>query len=283
MISSGDDASDAELADCPAWPAAENFKSERDLLGLYMTGHPLRAWKRVISSLATFKLADLAEFPMGKKLHARVCGMLSACTVRIPKVRLGPDGQPDPKQNRDPWAILRIDDESQEVDVFCFSKAFAKHLWLKDAIDTPVVLSGEVSHRRQKTDDFDEMGRPVWVETEDVQFLVQEAHPLEEGVATFGKRVVVTLPYDDPKLVEHVGALRALVDSRPGLLKVSLSLAYANGAVVEIDAGKLLAEPSAEFFTELGKLVPRLKYRLETIPETYVTNPPKPKFVPGGR
>ena len=282
MISSGDDTSDAEISDCPAWPIAENFKAERDLLGMYMTGHPLRAWKRVLASLATFHLADMADLPMGKKMHVRICGMLSGCTVRIPKVRLGLDGQPDPKQNRDPWGLLRIDDETQEVDVFCFSKAFAKHLWLKDYIDQPVVLSGEVSHRRQKTDEIDETGRPVWVETEDVQFLVQEAHPLEEGVSIFGKCVVVTLPFDDPKLVDHVGALRSLVDSHPGTLKVSLSLAYANGAVVDIDAGHLMAAPSAEFFTALGRLAPGVRYRLDTIPETYVTNPPKPKFQPRG-
>ena len=53
LMSGGEEkVSDAELADCPSFTPAEDLKNERDLLGVYVSGHPLQACHRLISEVS---------------------------------------------------------------------------------------------------------------------------------------------------------------------------------------------------------------------------------------
>ena len=91
LLSPGEDSNDAELPNCPPQPVAQGFKDERDLCGIYLTGHPLGAYEKVLTSLSTFKPTEPPEIPMMEEIGAerplrvavRLAGMLKACTVRM--------------------------------------------------------------------------------------------------------------------------------------------------------------------------------------------------------
>ncbi|MBP5791170.1 MAG: DNA polymerase III subunit alpha [Kiritimatiellae bacterium] len=50
--------SDAMLKDCAPFTTVEDLKNERDLLGVYVTGHPIQSCRRLISALSCCKVGD---------------------------------------------------------------------------------------------------------------------------------------------------------------------------------------------------------------------------------
>ena len=266
MMSTGEDASDAELADCPAWPIADGFKAERELLGIYLTGHPLGSWKRILSTLTTCPIAsfpsDFNTLPPKSRREIRLGGMLKSCQVRLPR----PDPS-NPKKVLKPWAILVLDDGENETECLAFGGTFEKFPWLKDAEDTPVLLCGEIVHRRN---------RDTREEEEGVQFLLREAYPLAEGARRFAKGLHVKMTMADPKLVERAKAIRAAAQRFPGGLKLMFDILCEHGRRVEVDSGIAGVVPSAEFLSALEGLVRPSDYSLTVVSDCLLEKPDRP-------
>ncbi len=269
-------ASDSELVDTPPFSPAEDLKNERDLLGVYVSGHPLQACRRVISEVATFKASQLANpaevdellkpLPVDKwkkksnphlkedralkHLDVRMVGILSACTVKLGKPR--PDGTPGQK-----WAILQLDDGSGDaLDAFCFAKAWEKHSSVETCVDQLVMLSGEVSYRvnYEKDDRIDKKNPTVG----DLNFTVREARPLTDALLELSKGLTVRLRYDDPDFADKAKRIREAATKNPGALPVLLDVFYTDGTQVVIDLGPdARAAISVSFLSELAKIVPQ--------------------------
>ena len=240
-------ASDSELVDTPPFSPAEDLKNERDLLGVYVSGHPLQACRRVISEVATFKTSQLANpaevdellkpLPVDKwkkksnphlkedralkHLDVRMVGILSACTVKLGKPR--PDGTPGQK-----WAILQLDDGSGEfLDAFCFAKAWEKHSSVETCVDQLVMLSGEVSYRvnYEKDDKIDKKNPTVG----DLNFTVREARPLTDALMELSKGLTIRLRYDDPDFADKAKRIRDAATKNQGALPILLDVFYSDG------------------------------------------------------
>jgi DNA polymerase-3 subunit alpha len=263
-----DDASDSELADCPRWPSADEFRAERELLGIYLTGHPLGAYERVLETLSTFKIAEPPQIPFMEEVHAqrqvrvpvRLGGLLKSCQVRMSKPKKAGD---EPQ----PWAILTLDDSCEEMEALAFAKTYAKMSdWMPQAVETPVLVCGELMHRTN---------RDTKAEEEGIQFMVREAYRLDDGIATFATGLYATFVYEDPKLLEKTKAVADLAASWPGALPVRLNLCYANGTQVkiELEGG---VNPTAEFFSAFGRLLPKDSWGLDVKNDVFAE--PQPQF-----
>ncbi len=269
MLAPDEDSSDGSLPDCPKWPAAQCFKDERDLMGIYMTGHPLGAYERVLESLSTFKIAEPPEIPFMEEVGAdrplrvavRLGGMLKACTVRMSK----PKKEGDVPQ---PWAILLLDDGENEMEALTFAKTYAKYReWLPESVDQPVLLCGELAHRTN---------RDTRAEEPELQFVVREAYPLSAGLKKFSTALHVSMRYADPALMERSAALRDLAALHPGSVKVMLDIAWPGGVVAEVDSGIAGVELSDEFLLALNRMQKGDPYRLETVKDVFL-EPPEPR------
>ena len=261
---------DDDLADCPRWLAAENFRLERELLGMYLTGHPLGAYEHLLGNLSTFSIGKPPHIPMMEEVHserqvrvpARLGGLLKSCQVRMSKPK-GPEGEPKP------WAILQIDDSHDEMEALAFAANYEKMKdWMPGAVETPVLLCGELMHR---TD------RATHAEEEGIQFLIREAYPLSDGIATFSNYLHVDLHYEDPRLPDMVKSIADLAASNPGGLPLRLNLNYTDGTVVavELEAGVL---PSERFLSELGKLVGGHPWGLDVKPDIFAAPQPQKRW-----
>ncbi len=289
LLAPGEDETDAELAACPPWPAAQSFKDERDLCGIYLTGHPLGAYEKVLTSLSTFRPAEPPEIPMMEEVNAerplrvpvRLAGMLKACTVRMSK--------PKPKRENgkevkdafgnivmlppEPWAILLLDDGGDvEMEALAFAKTYGKlkeinhetgqeEFWLPGAVDQPVLVCGELSHR---TD------RDTHEETPEIQFVAREVYRLSDGLRKFSKALHVSMSYEDPDLMKKGAALKELAERWPGGVKVVVDLSRADGTKVEIDSGVRGVDLSAEFLLALNRLQKTAPYHLETVRDIFL-------------
>lgn len=110
------------------WSNREVLQREKDILGLYLTGHPLDDYVAEIYQLSGNKISALKASRSKQWLGGLVIG------VRTIKTKRG-----------DTMAIVSLDDRSGRIDVTLFSKAFdaARAFLTKDAI---VLVEGQVEH-----------------------------------------------------------------------------------------------------------------------------------------
>ena len=208
----------------------------------------------MLNALSTFKIDEPPHVPFMEEVRAerqvkvpvRLGGLLKSCQVRMTKPK---SAKEEPKA----WAILTIDDSHNEIEALAFAKTYEKMAgWMPEAVETPVLICGELVHRTN---------RETRAEEEGLQFLVREAYRLSDGINIFAKRLYVDLIYEDHKVEEKVKAVGELAAAYPGSLPLVIQLSYANGAVVAVELAGV--NPSAEFLAELGKLAAKDRWGLD--------------------
>jgi len=219
-------ANPSHLPECPAWSEKENLTAERDLLGIYMTGHPLTRYRRIIKDIQTFSLAKLAD--AADNLDIRVAGMAASVTRRISK------------QSKEPWAVLVLDDGETNIETLVFSEAFRK---FEGAClpDQPVLVCGTLSKRDEQP-----------------KIIAREVYPLMDAPRHFGEKVIAGIKTDDGQALKRIDALRHLVDRHPGTIPLLICLIYPDRKRILIQPNRMLSiDPSPEFNAEAEGILGR--------------------------
>jgi DNA polymerase III subunit alpha len=129
------------------YPSQEKLKLEKDLLGFYISDHPLKSIQQAARVLAPVNLSDLADKPDSVTLSAIV--MISTLKPVVTK-------------KGDRMAVLQIEDLSGHADAVVFPKTFARIGHLIE-VDTRLMIWGKVDRRDER-----------------IQFIVDDAEPIEE-------------------------------------------------------------------------------------------------------
>ena len=61
MLDGGENEDENILPDCPPWPDSELLAAEKELLGVYMSGHPLTQYESLLKRYRLATIAELAE------------------------------------------------------------------------------------------------------------------------------------------------------------------------------------------------------------------------------
>ena len=299
--------SDAELTDTPPFSPVEDLANEREMLGVFVSGHPLQSCRRVISEIATFRASQLANVeevdallkaqPVSrwrkkqnphlkdelglKQLDVRMVGSLSSCSIKMPKPR--PDGSLGQK-----WAILTLDDGSGTVDAFAFAKVWEKFNpvekgdpsglgAIEKSVDNLVMLCGEISHRiNYEKDDKVEKKNPS---LGDLNFTLKEAYPLSAILPQVSKSLKIKMKYEDDALGEKVSKIYDIAQKHKGALPVAIELHYTDGTVVDIDLGPLSrVDCNMEFLAEIAKIVPQGDTTFSPCEKIYFAPPEEKRF-----
>ena len=145
------DAPSAIPADAPVlpeWDEAERLNHEKEVLGLFLTGHPITPYEAELSKLVTGRLgpliANLGDTPPTTPQPRRRNGGGKQVTVAGLVVALRTRNT----QKGDRMAFLTLDDRTGRVEISVFPEAFKqfRHLLLKDAL---LVVEGNLDY-----DDF---------------------------------------------------------------------------------------------------------------------------------
>ena len=114
------------------WPKREKLAFERDVLGLYVSDHPLHGLEHVLASAADTTIAGLLEEnAYADKDVVTIAGILTGVERKINK-----QGQY--------WAKATVEDLEGSVEIFIFARTYETvgHLVAEDQV---VVVSGRVS------------------------------------------------------------------------------------------------------------------------------------------
>ena len=101
-----------EIPDIDEWDRKQKLAFERDMLGLYVSDHPLRGLERALAKHQEVQIGELKEEPRRfDNKNTRIAGLITSVQ------------QKTNKQGR-PWAIATVEDFSGSVEVFFFARQY---------------------------------------------------------------------------------------------------------------------------------------------------------------
>jgi DNA polymerase-3 subunit alpha len=186
----------------PEWPQHELLANEKELLGFYVTGHPLTPFEGILKKYAVHQSSDLPA--LKNREMTRIGGLVGAVQKGISK-----------KSNK-PYALATLEDLAGSVQVLCLNENYEK---FKDLLvaNKPVLVTGEVNLTEDKPKIFP-----------------QEIIPLEDAPRLYTKQVHLRL--HSAKLQPgDLEAARDLMAAYPGKIPVYLCLRQTGGEVVFIE------------------------------------------------
>ncbi|MDQ1660515.1 MAG: polymerase subunit alpha, partial [Blastococcus sp.] len=204
------------------WSKSERLVFERDMLGLYVSDHPLHGVEHVLTSHADTPLAEIMAGGVEDGANVTVAGILTAVGPRTNKQGA-------------PWAMATLEDLESGIEVLFFPKTWAQ---VSDKVvrDQIVVVKGRISRRDDQPSLF--------------------ASEVTIPELTEGPRgpVLVSMPAArcTPPVVER---LREVLGSHPGTTEVQLKLV--NGSretVLRLDQG-LRVRPSTALMGDIKALL----------------------------
>jgi DNA polymerase-3 subunit alpha len=175
-----------------AWAEALKLKHEKETLGFYITGHPLRKYADEVRAYGNATTGTLSEKPSG--FEVSIGGIVSA--IRVTRTKKG-----------DSMAIVQLEDWEGIVEVLMFPDTYSKVHRLLEA-DAAIIVKGKL--------DNDEASMKI---------LATDVHPMERAREILSKTVTVqidatTAPAD---LAEQ---MQPIIDRKRGSAEIIFALNF---------------------------------------------------------
>jgi DNA polymerase-3 subunit alpha len=206
----------------PEWPQHELLAHEKELLGFYVTGHPLTPYAPLIEKYCLHTTSALAQLP--NRAMTRIGGLIAAVQHGISK-----------KTNK-PYSMVTLEDLEGSVQVLCMNENFDRHRDLL-VLNKAIFVVGEVTSGDDKPKIFP-----------------QEIMPLEEAPIKFTKQVHLRLHLAHLK-ADHLELVREVAAGFPGKCPLFLCLKRPTGEVIFVETHERFAvAPSAELQKAVDEL-----------------------------
>ena len=205
------------------WDKMTLLGHERDMLGLYVSDHPLLGLEHVLSAGTDCTIGQLMlDEDRADGSNVTVSGLITAVQRKITK-------------RGDAWAMITLEDLDGAIDVLLFPSAYqlASPYLTEDAI---VTVKGRLSRSKDQPELH---GQEVTVPD------------LSEGPSG---PVVISLP-STRCTAPVIEQLREVLSTHPGLTEVRLRLLARNGTTVMRLDDRLRVAPSPELYADLKQLL----------------------------
>ena len=138
-------------------PPQEKLRKEKDLLGFYVSDHPLKSVRKSARILAPINLSQLGEAREG----SGICAVVMLNNVKKVMTKKG-----------DPMAILQIEDLTSQSEAVAFPRTYERISELLQ-VDTRLIIWGKIDQRDDQNQLIVEDAEPV----ERVQMVMVELNP----------------------------------------------------------------------------------------------------------
>jgi DNA polymerase-3 subunit alpha len=204
------------------WPKSELIAFEKELLGFYVSGHPLDSYRGNFETNKLVKLGTIEEIT--ERCIITVGGIVHTADVRYSK-----------KDNR-PFAILKLEDFTGMVEAMCWSDDYEKFKEL-------IVVGNAVEIRA--TCDKDQRTEMNKLTVRDIKAM----KPRKPAANRPQMPASTDLPDATPQILMlkldagkqtagELEAIRDILSRHPGEVPVRIEIESRNGPPVVIEAGK---------------------------------------------
>ena len=190
------------ISNLPEWPQHELLAHEKELLGFYVTGHPLTPYAAIFEKYCLATTAKLAELPT--RSLTRIGGLIAAVQHGVSK------------KNGKPYSMVTLEDLEGSVQVLVMNENYDKYRALL-VPNKAILVIGEVNTGDERPKIFP-----------------QEIMPLEDAPKKYTKQVHLRLHTAHLK-PENLDAVRELVAAHPGKCPLFLCFMRPTGEVIFIE------------------------------------------------
>jgi DNA polymerase-3 subunit alpha len=187
----------------PEWPQHELLAHERELLGFYVTGHPLTPFVPILEKYALHTTAQLAA--LANHTMTRIGGLVTEAQKGLSK------------KTGKPYAMVTLEDLDGSVQILLLNDHYEKFIHLVTP-NAALLVTGEVNRSEDKSKIFP-----------------QEIVPLQDAPLLYTKQVHLRLQTAHLTPAD-LDAVRALSGAYPGNCPLFLCLKWPGGEVVFIEA-----------------------------------------------
>ncbi|HEV8612892.1 MAG TPA: DNA polymerase III subunit alpha, partial [Gemmatimonadales bacterium] len=214
-----------QLPEVPEWPEAERLAREKEVLGFFISGHPLEPFRTEVELFGTRTTATLQRW---SQHQVTVAAVVTAVKRQLSK-----------KSGKE-YARIVLEDFHGTAEAIVFPESWAR---LNQVIteDGALLLTGGYSSRDQSEDR--------------APFVVESARPLAE--LRRSGAVGIALRWNAPGAppAELLRSAAAVCAAHPGPAPVYIEWSDGNGEAVRLRARRLRVEPDADIVHALRALL----------------------------
>ncbi|HEY0945717.1 MAG TPA: DNA polymerase III subunit alpha, partial [Opitutaceae bacterium] len=173
---------------------AEKLAFEKELLGFYVSGHPMNTYIGLADALDTFAISELLQ--QEDRTQFRLCGIAGNLVKRLSK-----------KDNR-PWMMFTLATKEASIALNMFADAYAAY-GHNLAENAPVVVLGTIMHG-----------------DDGARINVKECYPLDAHVSGHIRRVTWLLHPKHPQIIDFLRQLRETLNKQVGDTKTHIGFLF---------------------------------------------------------
>jgi len=208
------------LPNVEPWSEMEKLSYERNVLGFYVSGHPLMRYFDEVQTFSTAKLGDPDSVHDGEIV--RVCGVITDMETKLDK-------------NKNQMLIFELEDFTGKAECVAFSdvyKNYSRHLY----VEALVLVTGEAKKQGNS-----------------LRITVKEVCPLEEAKERFIHKVIITVDKNEtPEKVEKLSEL--LRKCEEGNCIIEIDVVNSGTFVQKFEIPYNLVKPSTDLINSLKEL-----------------------------
>jgi DNA polymerase-3 subunit alpha len=213
------------------WPLIEKLKKEKEVVGIYISGHPLDDYKLEFENFVNCSLGNIESSTMK---DFKVAGIITRTVTKTSK-------------KGDPYVSFSVEDFDGSIDLMLFSKDYFKFKNYAETTGALVFITGtkEKSYRDPTKDEF----------------RIKNIEPLSEVREKLTKniQIEIDLKHITPRVVNE---LRDLLKNHPGKTSVNIKImSHDEEIAINVFSRTYFIEPSSALLNEL-KALEELKVRL---------------------
>jgi DNA polymerase-3 subunit alpha len=222
------------LPNVPDWDEHTRLTAEKEILGFFISGHPMERYKDKLADLQALGTADIAAMTRstGKDETIVTAGILT--NVKVLKSKKG-----------DFYAQATLEDMAGTVELIVFPEAYKK-IGEKVKLEVPVLVRAGVR--------IEEGANPK-ITAADIQ-------PLEEAKVPLPRAIRIRVISDDNGGLAAVDSLHALFVERKGQAKVLFDVERAGDFMVVMEADGYNVVPDRNFIARVEQLCGRGSVRI---------------------
>jgi DNA polymerase-3 subunit alpha len=206
------------------WPLLEKLKKEKEVVGIYISGHPLDDYKLEFEFFVNTSLKDIPE---SNQRELRIAGIVSKTQTRTSKTG-------------NPFALFTLEDFDGTIDLALFGKDYFTY---KNFIETQAAMlyiTGEM--------------KPSYRNPQEMEFKIKSIELLSDIKEKLAKNLVIHLDSKaiSPRVIDD---LKKVFESSPGKTPVKIKITEnTEDITLNVYSKKFLISPTNELFLRLREM-----------------------------
>jgi DNA polymerase-3 subunit alpha len=232
-VAEKDELPEPTLPICEPWGNIEQLKKEKEVIGIYISGHPLDEYSLEIDNFCNCRVSDLTDVERLKGKDISIAGIVADAQHRISKT-----GRP--------FGSFVIEDYNGSYPITLFSEDYLKmkHFLVKD---TFLYIKGKIQNRFGQPDNF--------------EFKVQNMQLLGEVREKMAHSVTLKLPLE-AVTQGFVNQITQVAQSYPGKCHLKFSIYDMEEKIsLELPSKKFKVNPDNEFINTV-KAIDLVQFKL---------------------